>query len=228
MPYWEDWVHKDFDPIKDTYGKGGFKNAVFFHEIFRPPPYDGILISLGVFELKLRLIHQNGRPTIRGYESVKEYLRLPPSFPVLGDCGAFTYANEKEPKITVSHAVELYSSLGFDYGISVDHICCEAITVKEGQEKEFDFVSSKPTSGGKLKITLSERELEWRRQISLENARKFLKESKGAPFTPVGAAQGYTVETYLKSVKELVKMGYRFIAIGGLVPRPTSFGATSL
>ncbi len=228
MPYWEDWVHRDFDPIKDTYGKGGFKNAVFFHEIFKPPPYDGILVSLGVFELKLRLIHQNGKPTIRGYEKIKDYLRLPPSFPVLGDCGAFTYANEKEPKITVSHAVSLYSSLGFDYGISVDHICCEVITTTKEQKGKFDYTSSKPVKGGKVKLTLSDKELEWRRQLSLENAREFLRESRGAPFTPVGAAQGYSVETYLKSVKELVKMGYRFVAIGGLVPRPTSFIATLL
>ncbi|WP_457680671.1 tRNA-guanine transglycosylase DpdA, partial [Thermovibrio sp.] len=223
MPYWEDWVHKDFDPIKDTYGKGGFKNAVFFHEIFKPPPYDGILVSLGVFELKIRLGEKEGRPAIRGYTSVKEYLKLPKSFPVLGDCGAFTYANEKEPKISPQKAARLYHSLGFDYGISVDHICCETITVLSGKEKEFSYLKAKPVKGGKVKLFLSKKELEERRELSLKNAWEFLKVSRELSFTPVGAAQGYSVETYLESVKELVKMGYTFIALGGLVPRPTSF-----
>ncbi|WP_456342438.1 tRNA-guanine transglycosylase DpdA [Thermovibrio sp.] len=223
MPYWEDWVHRDFDPIKDTYGSGGFKNALFAHEIFTPPPYDGILVSLGVFELKLRLIRVNGRPTIRGYKNIKEYLKLPSSFPVLGDCGAFTYVSSKEPQMEVPHAVELYSKLGFDYGISVDHICAETITVKEEDAEKFKFKDVKPVKGGKVKLLLSEEELEGRRQLSLKNAERFLKESMGAPFTPVGAAQGYSVETYVDSVKKLVKMGYRFVALGGLVPRPTEF-----
>ena len=223
MPYWEDWVHRDFDPIKDTYGKGGFKNSLFAHEIFNPPPYDGILVSLGVFKLKLRLIRENGRPTIRGYKNIKKYLKLPSSFPLLGDCGAFTYVSSKEPQIEIFEAVEIYSKLGFDYGISVDHICSEVITVEKEDVDKFDFTDAKPARGGKVKLILSERELEWRRELSLKNAEEFLKESLGAPFTPVGAAQGYSVETYVDSIKELVKMGYKYVAVGGLVPRNTDF-----
>ena len=223
MPYWEDWVHRDFDPVKDSYGKGGFSNALFAHEIFNPPPYDGILVSLGVFELKLRLIRENGRPTIRGYRNIKKYLKLPSSFPVLGDCGAFTYVSAKKPQMKVPHAVELYSELGFDYGISVDHICAETITVKKEEAGKFKFKEAKTVKGGKVKLILSEEELEERRQLSLKNAFEFLELSKNAPFTPVGAAQGYSVETYVDSVKRLVEMGYRFVALGGLVPRPTGF-----
>ncbi len=221
IPYWEDWVHKDFDPIKDTYGKGGFNNSLFAHELFNPPPYDGILVSLGMFKEKIRLSLEGGKPKIRGFSNIKEYLRLPKSFPVLGDCGAFTYVNEKEPKITVSQAVELYQKLGFDYGISVDHICSETITVEEKKKEKFKFTQEKKLKGGKVKISLSEEELEFRRELSLSNAYSFIKEAKG--FTPVGAAQGYSIESYIKSVKELIKMGYKFIALGGLVPRKTEF-----
>ncbi len=221
IPYWEDWVHKDFDPVKDTYGKGGFKNSLFAHELFKPPPYDGILVSLGMFKEKIRLSFEEGRPKVRGFSNIKDYLRLPKDFPLLGDCGAFTYVNEKEPKITVSQAVELYQKLGFDYGISVDHICSETITVRESEKEKFSFKEERKLKGGKVKITLSEKELEFRRELSLFNAHRFLKEAEG--FTPVGAAQGYTIETYIKSVKDLIKMGYKFIAIGGLVPRKTEF-----
>ena len=189
LPYWEDWVHRDFDPITDTYS-GGFENSLFAHEIFKPPPYDGILLSLGMFEFKLKLLKVNGRPTIRGYESVKEYLRIDSlGLPVMGDCGAFTYVNEKEPLLSVDEAVKTYSLLGFDYGISVDHICSDVILVEKGKEELFSY-KSKKESRGKLKLELSESELEFRRQISLENGEEFLKKVKG--FHPVGAAQGYS------------------------------------
>ena len=225
LPYWEDWVHKDFDPITDTYS-GGYENSLFAHEIFKPPPYDGLLLSLGMFEFKLKLLKVNGRPTIRGYESVKEYLRVDSlGLPVMGDCGAFTYVNEKEPLLTVDEAVKTYSLLGFDYGISVDHICSEVILVEEGKEELFSY-RSKKRSRGKLKLELSEDELEFRRQISLENGEEFLKKAKG--FHPVGAAQGYSVETYTDSVGKLIDMGYDFIALGGLVPRRTEFIAELL
>ncbi|TCK04582.1 tRNA-guanine transglycosylase DpdA [Phorcysia thermohydrogeniphila] len=222
LPYWEDWVHKDFDPLTDSYS-GGYENSIFAHEIYSPPPYDGVLVSLGMFELKLKLIKENGKPKIRGFSNIKDYLRTKGKLPVLGDCGAFTYVNEKRPPLSVEKAASHYHLLGFDYGISVDHICCETVTVERGKEKEFKFVDLKETGKGKLKLTLSTDELEERRQLSLQNAREFLKLSKNASFIPVGAAQGYSVETYIDSVKELVRYGYTFIAIGGLVPRRTDF-----
>ncbi|RUM46005.1 MAG: hypothetical protein DSY35_00105, partial [Desulfurobacterium sp.] len=104
LPYWEDWVHRDFDPLTDTYS-GGYENAVFAHEIFSPPPYDGILVSLGMFELKLKLIKENGRPKIRGFSNIKDYLRVNGKLPVLGDCGAFTYVNEKRPPLSNEKAL---------------------------------------------------------------------------------------------------------------------------
>lgn len=225
LPYWEDWVHKDFNSVRDTYS-GGYENSLFAHEIFKPPPYDGILLSLGMFEFKLRLLKVNGRPTIRGIGNVKEYLRLKTlNLPVMGDCGAFTYVNEKSPLLTVDDAVRLYFFLGFDYGISVDHICSDVILVENGKEALFSY-REKSESKGKLKLFLSEEELEERRRLSLENAEEFLKKARG--FHPVGAAQGYSVETYVESVGELLNMGYDFIALGGLVPRKTSFIAELL
>ena len=222
LPYWEDWVHRDFDPLTDTYS-GGYENAVFAHEIFSPPPYDGILVSLGMFELKLKLIKENGRPKIRGFSNIKDYLRVNGKLPVLGDCGAFTYVNEKRPPLSNEKAVLHYHQLGFDYGISVDHICCETVTVERGKERKFKFVDLKETGRGKLKLTLSTDELEERRRLSLQNAKEFLKLAKGASFIPVGAVQGYSVETYVESVKELLRYGYTYVAIGGLVPRRTEF-----
>jgi len=221
LPYWEDWVHSDFDPLTDTYS-GGFENAVFAHEIFKPPPYDGILVSLGMFEFKLKLLKVNGRATIRGYSSIRDYLRLEelPQISVMGDCGAFTYVNGKKPLLSVDEAVRIYSELSFDCGISVDHICSDWITVSEEELDSFSYLEVKRTQRG-IKIRLSEEELEFRRRLSLENGEEFLKKASG--FHPVGAAQGYSISSYVDSIGSLIEMGYDFVAVGGLVPRRSDF-----
>ena len=65
---------------------------------------------------------------------------------------------------------------------------------------------------------MPEEERKRRIQLTLENANEFfrLHQKRGYKFTPVGVAQGWTPETYAASVQELLKMGYTYIALGGL------------
>ncbi|WP_457641689.1 tRNA-guanine transglycosylase DpdA [Persephonella sp.] len=224
LPYWEDWVHKDFDPVTEDYKKSGFENSIFAHEILVEPIYDGILVSLGLFELKLKLIKENGLPKIRNFYNIREYLRLPAHLYIMGDCGAFTYINEKNPVIDVEKAVYHYDSLGFDYGISVDHICSDVIVLEDKRRlNEFSFVEATQQKSGKFKIILTQEEKEYRRKVSIENAYKFLKLSKDKSFIPIGAVQGYSIETYIDSAKQLIEQGYEYLAFGGLVPKKTEF-----
>lgn len=220
LPYWEDWVHRDYNHITEEYTK----DFIFAHEIMKEPIYDGLLVSLGLFELKLRLIKENGRPRIREFYNIREYLRLPEQLHVMGDCGAFTYINEKNPVITVEKAVYYYDSLGFDYGISVDHICSDVIVLEDKSKiKEFSYDEVIELKNGKVRLVLSREEKEYRRRISLENAYKFLNLSKGRSFIPIGAVQGYDIETYIDSAKQLIDQGYEYIAFGGLAFRETEF-----
>jgi queuine/archaeosine tRNA-ribosyltransferase len=228
LPYWEDWVHRDFDHLNETYSKSGFDNSIFAYEIFQELLYDGVLISIGLFGLKLKLIKENGLPKIRDFYNVKEYLRLPSNLEVFGDCGAFTYVNQKNPAIDVEKSVLLYNNLGFDYGISVDHICVDTVITDEENKEEFSYIKEEYQKNGKVKLTLSEEEKEYRRQLSIENAKKFLKLSKRKNFTPVGAVQGYSIETYIDSALQLLDYGYKYLAFGGLVPKSTEFISTLL
>ena len=59
-----------------------------------------------------------------------------------------------------------------------------------------------------------------RYDITLENAEKFLAGSKelGPSFTPIGVVQGWSPYSMGESAQTLIKMGYKFIAIGGMVP----------
>ncbi|MCS7242944.1 tRNA-guanine transglycosylase DpdA [Candidatus Caldatribacterium sp.] len=217
FPNWEDRIHQEFDFLSDLEPqpiRDGYNKSLYAHEVFDDPPYDGVLVSLATFEHKIRVHYDGGTPTIRGFRSIKKYLRIDRAtrpLPVMGDCGAFTYVNCEEPPeyAAPQRIANLYHALDFDFGISPDHIIVDSIVVRQGQTVR------------KHKLTLEEKEK--RRQISLENADKFLKyvKTNNLSFTPIGAVQGHDVATFVDSALQLVGMGYEYIALGGLVRRKT-------
>ncbi|MDK2790474.1 MAG: hypothetical protein PWP15_981 [Methanothermococcus sp.] len=215
LPDWEDRVDPNFDFINDEYSEGHkqdiYNNDVYAHQIFKEPPYDGILFSLSVFQSKISLNSNKGIYKIRNHTNIKEYLKIPKSssLEVMGDCGAFGYVNEKEPPLpfySVENVSKLYDKLGFDYGVAPDHLVVDKITIKDD-------------NGKKKRVSLTQKEKDDRISITLENAEKFLKlhHKKKYNYIPIGTAQGYNVETYRSSVKALVDMGYNYIALGSLV-----------
>jgi len=215
IPDWEDRLDPKFDFSTDTYSRqkiDAYTTDVYAHQIFRRAPYDGVLTSLATFDggkLPLQKM-RDGWFDLRGRKTIRGYLRVRRPLEVMGDCGAFTYVNDDRPpkKYSTKRVAEIYEKLGFDYGVSVDHM-----TV--------DFVL-RPTNRGKLrKIKLMTEEKEKRRQISLANAEALLKRwhKMRYRFIPIGAAQGMSPETYRDSVDQLLEMGYRYIGLGTLIPR---------
>lgn len=212
IPDWEDRIDPHFDfenDFEQTQKSDSYTGRVYAHEIFENPPYHGILISLGIFQNKLRLENSNSQPSIRGFTSIKEYLRIDSEKPlkVMGDCGAFSYVNEKTGPFSVTQIADLYDALDFDLGISLDHLVVKSITDEDGK-----------------KIDLSESQQEARRQLSLDNAEAFLKycQKKKYSFIPIGSAQGLSTESYIDSVDKLIEMNYTYIAIGGLIRYTTT------
>jgi hypothetical protein len=69
-----------------------------------------------------------------------------------------------------------------------------------------------------------------RQQVTLDLAKEFLARHKArkAPFQPLGVAQGWSPRSYARSVQALQKMGYRYIAVGGMVPLKTTEILSSL
>ena len=211
IPDWDDRVDPNFDfntDFEQTRKSDSYTGRVYAHEIFENPPYDGVLISLGVFN-KLRLENSNSQPSIRGFTNIKKYLRINDQKPlqVMGDCGAFSYVNQKKGPFSVTRTADLYDALGFDLGISLDHLVVKSIVDENGE-----------------KIDLDEDEQEQRRQLSLKNAEEFLKycQKKEYSFVPIGSAQGLSAESYIDSVKKLIEMGYQYIALGGLIRYTTA------
>ena len=157
------------------------------HQLYDNAPYDGILVSkVKIEDNKKRM----KRVIEKGIHSFLEF-----DGPIFGDCGAYGYINEKEPPFDSSVIADYYQSIGFDYGVSVDHLIVPAVE----EEKEYRF------------------------DITIKNAEKFLSRHKEKEygFTPVGAAQGWSSHSYQEAVKELLDIGYEYIAVGGLTRSQT-------
>ncbi len=216
MPDWEDKVDPGFDFQADAYTPSrDISKDVYAHEIFGTPPYDGILVSRAVAErskTKFEILQKQG---------AHSYLRLPKELEVFGDCGAFSYVNEKEPWYETDDVLDYYDTIGVDYGASVDHLVVNTIYITETVEERLED-GTVVTKQKKRKIQMTEDERERRIQLTLENAHEFLRlhKKRRYKFTPIGVAQGWTPNTYADSVKGLLKMGYTYIALGGLARSP--------
>jgi len=125
----------------------------------------------------------------------------------MGDCGAFAYVREPEPPVTVEEVIRFYDECGFDFGLSVDNIILA-----------FDPSLDHPSK----KKSVPE---DWRRrqEITLELARQFFLSHKRGKyrFAALGIAQGWSPKSYASAVRELQRIGFRLIALGGMVPLKT-------
>lgn len=118
IPEWDDRVDPNYDFEHDlpTDSRDPYIHDVYAHEIYKHPNYDGILISKSVIEANRQ---KSDRIRAKG---IHAHVRVPRNFPIMGDCGAFNYINEKYPPYTTTETFEFYEALEFDFGVSVDHL----------------------------------------------------------------------------------------------------------
>ena len=123
---------------------------------------------------------------------VDKYLRFPRRN-IMGDCGAFGYISEEVPPYTTEEILEFYAQLGFDYGVSIDHLIVGPFAQPGVREKRYE--------------------------LTMKNAEDFLRlhQERGYQFTAIGAVQGWCPEAYAEAVKEYIRMGYDYIGLGGMV-----------
>lgn len=191
IPEWDDLVDPEYDFIADEHsgGSSDWSNAVYAHQMFPSPNYDGLLVSRVVAEKS-----KNKKARINSM-GVHRFLRVPREFPVMGDCGAFGYINEKTPPYSTEDVLDYYTRLDFDYGVSVDHL----IVSQTDEDKKFRY------------------------DLTIANARDFIMKHRKAKlgWMPIGAVQGWDPKSYAAAALKIVKMGYSYIALGGLVRSTT-------
>lgn len=187
------------------------RHDLYPHELFQRPPYDGILVSKAMVDGNGA---SGGRYSLAQRQrllraGVRVFFRTDAALQMMGDCGAFSYVREEYPPFTPDEVIDFYESCGFDFGISVDHVILGFQPDVNSQLNEFANVLN-----------------EWRRrqEITLELANSFLRRCKARKvrFIPLGVAQGWSPASYAFAVNQLQSMGYKQIALGGMVPLKTS------
>lgn len=179
---------------------------VYPHEFFESAPYEGVLVSRGIVgddifpgkypeDLMMRFRRVGARAFLR--LEGKRFAKMN----IFGDCGAFSYVNREIPPYTSEMMLDFYADGGFTHGCSVDHII-------------FDFDATASGLGGGTPTVRQ------RFEITLNNAASFIKAAKGMSraFTPLGVIQGWSPDSMAHAARRLEKMGYRYLALGGMVP----------
>jgi hypothetical protein len=183
----------------------------YAHEVLKRPAYTGILVSKAIVDGTTEGAGKYSLPQRhRLYRlGVRRFFRLDetrgPRLETIGDCGAFSYVREESPPYSVDEVIDFYEGCGFDFGISVDHVILGYLDEASGSKPSVDE--------------------DWiiRQKLTLELARQFLRRHKArrCRFTPVGVAQGWDPASYARAVRKLQAMGYKRIALGGMVPLKT-------
>jgi hypothetical protein len=207
LPDWDDLLDERFDFEGDRFSGKSREDRNDKHccVLMKPKRMcDGVVVSLAQ--------HVTSKGPLRrifGTESnslaprnLRSFFGLDRDQLLFGDCGAFSYVNEQNPEISVEQAVSLYELHGFDFGASVDHIPVECIT-RDGE-----------------RTTLTRRQRLGRVRTTIRNADSFIElvRKRNASFTPVGTIQGLDAKSYGDAARVYHDLGYRHLAIGGLVP----------
>ena len=195
FPDWDDYVYEPFR-TEETHEDRKHESKKYAHEIFgKKVPYDGMLLSLAQLRNGkglLNRLHKQQGPFV-----LRDELRMPGRMPIFGDCGAFSYVADHSPHFEPMEAASLYHQFGFNLGASVDHIPHPSMTMDEKER---------------------------RMELTASYANEFLDicNYHGYLFKPIGSIQGITAEHYARFVHEYIDMGYKHIALGGLVRRKDS------
>jgi hypothetical protein len=209
FPDAQDLVDPNFDFVTEMWSENRIRQRddLYAHEIFETPAFDGLLVSKGIVdgfgETGSRYsIGQRHRLLRNG---AREFFRLRAAkYPltIMGDCGAFTYLNEKAPPYSVSDVVNFYEDCGFDLGVSVDHVIL-------AYQPRWDAPGESPPE-----------DVAARQALTLTLAREYysLTAHGRAKLQPLGVAQGWSPKSYAYAVAELQNIGFDYIALGGMVP----------
>jgi hypothetical protein len=206
----------DYDEEKSGYEnlRERVANKVCGYNFFNVPLADGILVSRSLLESSTNLTNEDGRYKVKTYKkdhwNILDYARTKGlRYPSFADPGTFSHANKFElPKYLydTDKMIDYYRDLQYDMAGSVDWPIIEKVRVQEG-------------TGNFKYVELTDEIKEMRRSLTIELAGDFIKKCgrrTDVNFLPFGTIQGYSPNSYRQSMREILELGYKYIAIGGL------------
>lgn len=192
IPDWDDKVDSGYNFVQDTFTPN--RNA-YKDDIYAHQIYAKPNYN-GVLVSKVVVDKKKTkRSDIEAVGGIHNFIKFPGE--IMGDCGAFGYIQQEDPPYNTVEILDYYERLNFNYGVSIDHLIVGPFAQPGVREKRYN--------------------------LTLKNAEEFITkhQAMGYKFKPIGVAQGWNPETYANAVQELIKMGYDYIAIGGVARTPT-------
>ena len=167
------------------------------HNLFDVPQCDGLLLTRSN-------INERRKNEIISAGGIHQFLRFPANVPIIADCGAFQYLAQELPPYDPAETVRFYDELGFDLGITLDHLVLEFDT---DYDDSSTLVSKTPSA-----------EMERRYRLTLDNAKAMLDYHRSGDFSVklLGAVQGWSPMSYARGVSELINHGFDYLALGGI------------
>ena len=187
IPEWDDLVDPDYDFLNDTHSGG---SGDWSNQVYAHQMYPEPNYDGLLVSRAVAEKSKKKKERINAL-GVHRFLRVPRQYPIMGDCGAFDYIMQERPPYTTEDVLDYYTRLDFDLGVSVDHLI----------------------------VSATEAQKQFRYDLTIHNAEDFLKQHRqaGLKWEPIGAVQGWDAESYASAAEQYVKMGYRYLALGGLV-----------
>lgn len=250
IPEWDDLVNPQYDFENDLHPEGtgdGYEFARYAHEIYDSPKYDGILISKVIVEKKKSKREILSRLGVHRYLRVPRDFPIMGDCGAFGyimeDEPPFQTAEildyyqrlDFDYGVSIDHLIVngiLKRNVFFliDNNGKQNEISEETFIAlkKSGEAKEIKSLKKQLglfEEGPYIcqQEILDEKIRDRRYEITINNAKDFIEGHKKGRFRfiPVGAVQGWSPESYADAVSSLQKMGYKYIALGGLVRTPT-------
>jgi DGQHR domain-containing protein len=206
-----DMIDPGYDFIKDETQPNRVVHTSdeYPHEHFETPPYDGLLVSKAIVGgdgfsgkytpgQRYRLLREGIRKYLR-YPH-QEYDGDPMAYPIMGDCGSFSYIDRDKPPISNEDMIGFYSACGFTHAVSIDHIITE-------NNLKWDDLRRLPSH------------IEARAEFTFSSAVEFLRLCRDLQvgFEPIGVVQCWSPRSAAHYAQKLVEAGYQYIGIGGMV-----------
>ncbi|WP_292370635.1 tRNA-guanine transglycosylase DpdA [Methanoregula sp. UBA64] len=198
IPEWDDRVDPGYNFLTDTHSAlhtaSPMENDSYMWDIFGREnlPFDGVLVSI-VTLLQNTKKYQSIRD-----KGIHNFLGLSHDFPILADCGAFSYIDQETPPYKTPDVLKLYSDLGFNYGVSIDHLVVPMYADQNQQRIDVTYKNG------------IEAYSEWKKKYK-EN------------FQLIAAVQGAEISDYISMFDKFYRKGIRHFAFGGLVRAQTPF-----
>jgi hypothetical protein len=197
----------DFDAEQHSPYRVRHRTDVFAHEYLETIPYDGILLSKALVDgYKGQRRYRDAQRLRLHREGSRRFFRLESTdLQTMGDCGAYAYISEPAPPFELDEVLDFYAHGRFDYTFSVDHVIpgyrspnrSPGRRIPESWRERYD-----------LNLNLADRYLALHRQYRLRA-------------TPIGTVQGWDPDSYVDATRALEKMGYTYLALGGLASLQT-------